>query len=249
MLSPADFIGHLESVSLENARQVNLSTRQDSKYLVSKAFFADWVHSIGLEYRVVHIDDEYSLPYLTRYFDTSDFAMYYDHIRGKGNRYKLRFRHYYATNQTFIESKFKNNKGVMYKHRMPRKCMNLSFSSAEDEFIRLNSTFERKMLHSVLWNSFKRITLVHESFEERMTIDFNLQFSLDKLHWHRLGEVVIIEVKKGVVANLNSTEQSLRLQGICPVGFSKYCTGMALIHPLVRTNLMNERLRIINKIA
>ena len=72
-------------------------------------------------YQVLEINNMRILPYSTTYLDTSDYLFYYQHVRGEFERYKLRYRKYEATNESFLEIKKKTNKGRTIKWRIENK--------------------------------------------------------------------------------------------------------------------------------
>ena len=58
------------------------------------------------------------------------------------------------------------------------------------------------------WNKFSRITFVHKTRKERLTIDVNLRFKDVESNKTNLGEIVIAEVKQ---AKKNLSSDFIRL--------------------------------------
>ncbi len=235
-----------DTVTLEEMKKVKLMNRTDTKYVTSLSRLKQLLSIADCEYMVQIIEGEKIMPYYTKYFDTPDCRMYYTHLHGKKSRQKVRVRRYESSNQAYLEVKLKNNKGRTRKMRVnldevdPQACA---------DFITEVAGFEPEILKPNIENRFSRITLVNRNMTERITIDYNLQFhNIVTDNCYRLDDIVIIELKR------NGREPSpivsiLRNLRIKQSGFSKYCIGMALTNPELKTNLVKERLRMINKIT
>ena len=101
-------------------------------------------------------------------------------------------------------------------------------------------------LEPVLNNSFYRMLLINPDQAERITLDFDLQFS-DRAAKVGFGPVVVAEVKRksshanSVFINwLHSAHQR-------PSSFSKYCLGLALLNPELKRNRIKPNLLQLQK--
>ena len=98
--------------------EVALMERVDDKYTISYEELKNILDNISNEYFCLEIDGKRSFSYQTEYLDTSENILFKNHQNGKLNRYKIRFRDYIESKKTFLEIKFKCNKGVTKKTRI-----------------------------------------------------------------------------------------------------------------------------------
>ncbi|MDP4185901.1 MAG: polyphosphate polymerase domain-containing protein [Bacteroidota bacterium] len=224
----------LESVSLEEMDAVRLMDRVDTKFICSLSELATLFEMTERFYRVLAINDKRVLKYMTKYFDTDSFAMYFAHQNGKLNRHKIRERIYIETGTTFLEVKFKNNKNRTIKSRIPRVMDGDSLNESEKEFLAEYSPFKAEELRLTLWNQFNRITLVSD--QERITIDFDLGFSKGDDQYMSLPPFAILEVKQNVSSPDTPIMKILNELDITPIGVSKYCMGVASVYPNIKAN-------------
>ena len=108
-------IAQFRKVSLPDLDKVELMNRIDLKFCFHFNQACHVFESIKDNYSVLEIDGQSIFSYYNTYFDTSDNQMYLNHHNGKLNRYKIRVRRYNQTNNSFLEIKFKNNKGRTIK--------------------------------------------------------------------------------------------------------------------------------------
>ena len=183
--------------------------------------------------------------YESPYFDTENFSLYNQHQNGIQNRFKIRFRNYIDSQLCFFEIKHKNNKGRTIKHRLSTNEMQLNNDAVNFllEKTQMNSGF----LNNKLTVTYSRLTFVHTSKCERVTLDLLLSCNnkTDKIDFLNL---VIAEVKQDK-SSLDSefikvmNQQKTKEGGIC-----KYCLGIALLYPEVKKNLFKEQINSLKKI-
>ena len=238
-----DALNNYGTITLEEMKAVRLMNRIDTKYVTTASILDKLLEAAGAEYRVQVIDGCRNMPYYTLYYDTEHYAMYMAHLHGKKRRQKIRMRRY-ASGTTFLEVKRKNNKGRTDKRRI--ECNSLEADGA-DTFIAENSMFQTSALRRRIENNFNRITLVNKAMTERVTIDTNLRFhNFETDECCDLPDVVVIELKR----DGNSESQLLRYLRDLRVtqgSFSKYCMGMALTDPSLKSNRFKPRLRLLRK--
>lgn len=104
-------------------------------------------------------------------------------------------------------------------------------------------------LQPVLTNNFQRITLVSKTFDERITIDFNLSFQ--KANGNGMLEapdLSIIEIKqnKRSYSSLGIILRDLRIK---QVGISKYCLGVSQLFSEVKKNRYKQKVRSFGKVT
>ena len=237
------------TVSLEEMEKVRLMNRIDTKYVADIRKIEELLRiAASSGYRIQEIDGRTNMPYYTRYYDTEDVQMFYQHHRGKKNRQKIRVRRYEGSaTPPFIEIKTKNNKGRTRKKRVAMdddRELTPYF-----DFLNGNSEYDASSLIPHIENHFYRITLVNPDMTERVTIDSNLEFhNLVTDRRVNLDKIGIIEWKRdgrNCTSELDSILKDLRIH---QSGFSKYCIGMAVTNPELRQNRLKKKLRMINRI-
>ena len=245
-----DIIDAFQPISLEEMGKVRLMNRIDTKYVTSIDNVRKLLEAASPHYFIQQIDGSSNMPYYTRYYDTDDTMMFYQHQRGKKNRQKVRVRRYEGSSTPpFIEIKTKNNKGRTSKKRAPMVDANNMELTPYYEFLDRNSSFDPSSLIPHIENHFYRITLVDKSMTERVTIDSRLEFhNLITGQKSSLDKIGIIEWKRDGRKRDSELDRILKELRIHPCGFSKYCVGMAVTNPGLRQNRLKKKLRMIDRL-
>lgn len=238
----------MEPISLEEMSGVKLMNRVDSKFLTTMPVLYRLLEAASGDFFVQDINGVRLAPYSTRYFDTRDVRMYYDHQRGKKSRRKVRIREYVNTGVLpFLEIKDKNNKGRTKKKRVSMDSGEYHTDYAD--FISKYSEFSAHELLPKIENRFNRITLVNKEKTERITIDTSLEFhNFVTDRDLSMPGLVIIEWKRDGMSSKSRLKPLLRQLKIRESGFSKYIIGMALTDSRLPRNNINKRLRFIDKL-
>ncbi len=247
MKSLREEISKLQSISLEEMDGVKLMSRNDKKYWISGEHLTEIIAEVAQDYFMLEVGSERLLPYTTIYYDTPLDDMYSNHHRGKKNRYKIRRRNYCATQSSFLEVKFKNNKGRTIKSRHTSDYNAKSFSLRDKEFIAKYTPYSSDELKRVLENRFYRITLVSKRMNERCTIDLDIHFKQGEQEV-ALSNLVVIEVKTDGRSHSVIADALLKLR-LRESGFSKYCIGRSLIDDSIKHNSFKLKHRQIEKIT
>lgn len=244
MIITKDF--SFKPIRLDEMDQVKLMNRTDTKYWFHEDLLYELLQYVEDDYFILKMEGKVALPYSTIYYDTKENKMFSAHHNGKLNRYKIRRRSYLLSGVSFLEVKFKNNKGRTIKNRIPSDYVERDFNDTENDFLMDQTPFSNDDLQQSLNNNFSRITLVNKNFKERCTIDFNIQFktstndvSLDKL--------VIVEVKTEGSPSTSPLALALRNQRIKTSGFSKYCVGRTVTDSSLKRNAFKQKIRMIEK--
>ena len=243
-----NILNSLSPTSLEEMDSVKLMNRTDTKFIFNKDKLSRILESSKKHYKVLEIDNKRLLNYKTVYFDTDNFFMYTAHQNGKLNRYKIRYREYIDSAITFLEVKFKSNKGRTVKKRIQRKEITAYFSKKAQKFIEKNTPFQANDLHANIWNNFSRITLVHKEDKERITIDLNLSYKSSDKNID-LPFLVISEVKQEKYTQSSDFIKLLRNEKILETSMSKYCIGNALLNKNIKYNRFKEKLLTLKKLS
>ncbi len=238
---------NFETISLKQMDRVKLMNRMDTKYWFAREHLQQILSQIRPHYYMLQIDGAHQMSYATTYFDTVDARLYTDHHNGKLNRYKIRKRAYVNSGISFLEVKFKSNKGKTNKKRIPAGTDLGSLSSKEIQFIESITPYSGDTLKTSLNNSFTRLTLVNKNFKERCTIDLNLAYHFQEKA-QALGNLVIIEIKSEGKPSLSPLVLALREHRIKATGFSKYCVGKTITDDGFKRNSFKKKVRRINKI-
>lgn len=244
-------------IALKEMDAVKLMDRRDTKFVFKRDLLPLILEKLSDKYRILQITKTRSQNYHTLYFDNHDFLLYTKHHNGKLNRYKVRYRQYIDSDLCFLEIKYKNNKGRTMKKRIgiqnsePLK-MNPVLSQKSKKFIVENSTISPDELVPKLWNKFTRLTLVEVQSKERITIDYNLKYSVSQMETPggtiALSKMVIAEVKQEKYTASSDFIQLMRENRIQQMRISKYCIGCCLLYDNLKYNNFKLKLLILNKI-
>jgi Fe-S cluster assembly scaffold protein SufB len=244
-------LSELTPISLKEMDRVKLQNRTDTKFV----FNADVLPAILTEmvpyYSILEIKENRTNSYQTLYYDTKDFLSYIRHHNGKANRIKVRFRKYIESELVYLEVKYKNNKSRTIKARTKTKNIEEGLSDFSKQFVEANSYsfFDEQEIIPTLWNSFTRLTLVHKTANERLTIDLNLGFkSFSDNREEHIPHIIIAEVKQEKASSNSDFIKAIRKYHIRQSSMSKYCVGTALLHKGIKQNNFKERILKINKL-
>ena len=224
-----------------------LRDRLDHKYVFPDDLLETVLMHCQKDYDILEINGHRTFNYITIYFDTADKSSFTDHHRGKGGRYKLRYRHYVESNVQYLETKWKTNKGRTHKERtsVPERPDLFKLETYAD-LLKQHFGLEAASYTPTLEVHYERITLLHRTQPEKLTIDQHLSFrhGPDAASFE---QIAIAEVK----TPRNSTplfHQIMRSLGIREGGMSKYCLGVIALYPDLKYNLFKQEYLRIQKI-
>lgn len=241
-LTPAIPEGY-QTISLEFLKQKGfLKDRLDHKYFFPDTLVERIFETCQRDYHLLQIGGHTQFTYHTWYFDTRKLDSYFDHHRGKCRRYKLRFRHYLESGVNYLELKIKNNKGRTHKERKQVVGDPVSFRlEAHQEY--LMDTFGLSAADFVpsLRVTYKRSTLLHESHQEKVTVDWDLEFEHENKKVTVPG-VAVAEVKtpRATRPQFDEVMRSLRIR---EGGLSKYILGSIALKPGLKYNSFKPEYR------
>ena len=231
---------------LQDLGETALMDRTDTKFVLPLNLGLQALTEMRTHYEVLEIDGQRLQPYNTLYFDTPDYYFYHEHLRCRTDRFKLRVRTYLVNELTFLEIKQRTNKGRTVKERIQLD----SFWPVLDAEA-LGWAVERLPaaawpLEPVLNNSFYRMLLINPDQAERITLDFDLQFS-DRARKVGFGPVMVAEVKRKSNHENSVFIDWLHTAHQRPSSFSKYCLGLALLNPELKRNRIKPNLLQLQK--
>ncbi|MBL4668243.1 MAG: polyphosphate polymerase domain-containing protein [Flavobacteriales bacterium] len=239
----------LDPISLKEMDRVKLQNRTDTKFVFNTNLLPIILNDIKKFYSILEIKDKRTNSYQTLYYDTKELKSYIQHHNGKANRIKIRFRKYVESDLNYLEIKFKNNKGRTIKSRTKTSNIETELSQVSKKFIEQHSFYNGNEVIPVLWNNFTRLTLVHKTKNERLTIDLNLGFKsfLDNTE-KEIPHIIIAEVKQEKASGNSDFIKAIRKYHIRKSSMSKYCVGTALLNKSLKQNNFKERILKINKL-
>lgn len=246
----SQLIDTFNSISLADMDSVKLMNRIDTKFIIGDSQLPELLKMALKHYRVVEIDGKRIIPYSSIYFDTDDTEMYMMHHNGKLNRYKVRMRSYVDSHICFLEIKRKNNKGRTSKKRIEISNEQFEMMTLEEKeqlFVERKSPYQAILLKPQIQNAFHRITLVDKNLTERVTLDTGLTYKkLPNGITKNVDGLVIIEIKQDGACHSHFRD-NLNELSISSGSLSKYCLGMVLVNPLLKSNRFKNKIRKITK--
>lgn len=231
--------------------RVKLQNRTDTKFVFEADLLPAILNEIKAFYSILEIKKKRTNSYKTLYYDTKELQSYIQHHNGKANRIKVRYRKYIESDLNYLEVKFKNNKSRTIKARTKTKDIETELSDFSKQFVLDNSYsfYGDNEIIPVLWNSFTRLTLVHKTDNERLTIDLNLGFKsfLDNRE-ENIPHIIIAEVKQEKASSNSDFIKVIRTHHVRKSRMSKYCIGTALLYKELKQNNFKERILKIKKL-
>ena len=233
-------------ITLAEMSAVALLDRIDTKYLLTRAQLPGVLAALQPAYRVLEVDGRRMSAYRTLYFDTPDFQLYRLHQGGRRVRYKVRSRQYVGTPLAFFEVKQKRGPNCTSKRRLATPELVTEMTGQLAAFLHAQGALPASELEPKLWVDYTRITLVGRATAERVTIDLDLRYSDDDGALALPG-LVIAELKSQGRPHASPLAHVMHQQLVRPAGFSKYCVGVSLLHPLLKHNRFSGILRRIDQ--
>ena len=239
---------HFTTISLKEMDAVKLMNRVETKFIFTLKELPELLSSIEEFYKVVKIEDKTILSYESFYFDDKDHFFYNEHLRGRQDRYKVRYRRYVDSNLTFFEVKHKR-KGRTRKTRIKTIAHQTELGTEEQSLLKELSVPKTDLIPSIS-NSYIRISLVNKTSVERLTLDIDLRFE-HKDTKNELSDLVIAELKQERITRSSPFYLAAKRLHLRPFRLSKYCTGLVQMKELngLRFNRFKKKLLHINKLS
>lgn len=230
-------IKEFDAISLSKLDETGarLLNKVESKYLMTVGQCMDFLTGISDLYRVLEVRNTRIGRYETIYFDNDSFITYLQHHNRKGTRYKLRYRHYESSGETYLEVKKKSNKDVTEKQRLMTSWPATGFLPEEKEFLKSEFPFDYREFNPVLMTVYDRFTLVSIRSPERITLDVGVLFNNGQRSIS-FPELVIAGIKHERGVKNSPALSALHEMHIRRQGFSKYCIGPSLLYDWLKNN-------------
>ncbi len=223
-----------------------LQRRTDTKFAVTRTRLPALLLALCRSFDLVTAGEARVAQYQTVYFDTFDLRFFNDHVRGRRPRVKVRVRSYPDRELSFIEVKRKTARDETVKAREEREGP-LSLHHRDEVFVGRHVSIPAPLVPSVR-TDFRRITLVGREHEERITIDFGIEFGTHSAR-RCLPGLAIVELKQPRFRGRSPGALALRQGRARQVSFSKYCVGVALLHMCRHRRQALSRMRIAMRVA
>ena len=222
-----------------------LQTRVDRKYLLRPEAFERLLEALAGRARVLEIGGRRSFGYESVYFDTPDLLAYRAAAHGRRRRFKVRTRTYLDSGECVLEVKTSSGRGETVKERRthdPASRDRLDADAAA--FVRERITADvAGELAPVLTTTYARSTLVDRDEAFRMTCDVGLVCAGPDGACLRVDDHVLVETKSAGSARL--PDRLLWAAGCRPMTISKYCVGLAALHPGLPANRWHRTLHLL----
>ena len=115
-----DPLAQFAPISLEDLTvQAALLQRFDTKYIVPLQRIEDVYAALSDSTLILENDGMRATSYVTAYFDSEDLHTYFDHLKKRRKRFKIRTRYYAESTDGFLEIKIQMPRGQTRKVRWP----------------------------------------------------------------------------------------------------------------------------------
>ena len=239
-------LNKFETITLSEMDDVKLMSRTDTKFAFNFFKLSNILEKLSQFYRVLSIDGNLIHDYKSLYFDTEDRKFYIEHHNRRVNRNKVRFREYVGSGLTFLEIKLKNNKGKTIKKRIKVDSISEEITKKQQRYIHKIIGYPIEV-SAKQWINFSRVTFVHKTQKERLTMDINLTFN-NKKDEGDLKNIVIAEVKQERMSRSSDFMRIAKEMSILPMRLSKYCISSMQLYPQLKQNRFKEKQLFINKL-
>ena len=239
-------LNKFETITLSEMDDVKLMSRTDTKFVFNLSRLSEFLEKLSPFYKVLLIDGNLIHDYKSLYFDTEDRKFYIEHHNRRVNRNKVRFREYVGSGLTFLEIKLKNNKGKTIKKRIKVNSISEEITEQQQKYIHKIIGYPIEV-SAKQWINFSRVTFVHKTQKERLTMDVNLTFN-NKKDEGDLKNIVIAEVKQERMSRSSDFMRVAKEMSILPMRLSKYCMSTLSLNPKLKKNRFKEKSLFINKL-
>lgn len=224
---------------------VKLMDRTDTKFVFPLEDLPSILKEAQENYKVLDVNGYKISRYESLYFDTRNFDLYYNHHRGKANRFKVRCRKYVESDLNFFEVKFKSNKGRTIKDRVKQSSIDGSIKDKAEKLLLEKTPMQPANLEAKFWVNYSRITLVNKYSAERVTIDIDLTFKNEEQN-KTIHNLVIAEVKQDKATG-SFFIKLMKRRHIREGSISKYCFGVVSLFEKMKSNNFKLKLILLKK--
>jgi hypothetical protein len=239
----------MDPISLDELNEVAaLQTRVDRKYVVPRESLASVLDALGDDCHVLDFGGARDSLYESVYFDTPDLASYLSAARKRRRKFKIRTRAYLDTGACYLEVKTAGGRSTTVKERIEYALDDRDVITDEGrEYVNAVmaetgvADLRETPLEPRLVTGYRRSTLYIPSSGARATIDLGLELKTDDGRKLVLPELAVVESKSA--GGPTVVDKLLWRHGHRPDSISKYCVGLAALHPELPSNKWRRVLR------
>ncbi|HXC03298.1 MAG TPA: polyphosphate polymerase domain-containing protein [Bacteroidia bacterium] len=233
-------------MTLIQMEKLSLQNRTDTKYILPEHYLPEILKILAPDYHILDVEGMRQNRYETHYLDTPELRFYHEHLHGKLNRYKIRFRKYPDNQLCFLEIKFKNNKGRTLKTRIRTNQETDTLCGPEAAYLEANTPFRASELVYQTSVYFNRVTLISRTSEERLTFDTGLEFRNTTQTYQAKG-LLVAELKQEKPVK-SEFSMLMKKRNTPESALSKYCYAMLCLNPALKNNTFKPVLLQINRL-
>jgi hypothetical protein len=230
-------LSRFETISLEElSSQAELLRRFDTKYVVPLHQLSQLYDALPLSTKILTIAENSNTSYVTNYYDTVDFQTYFDHLKQRRKRFKIRTRYYGASSDGYLEIKIKMSRGQTQKVRWALDVNDVHSPLGDEHRGMINGALANASYDALkgtyvktLETTFLRSTFFIPTAVERITIDTNFQATLHDASTNLGAHNAIVEIKSP--SQIGPTHRIFTQMGIRPSSVSKYCVALTALRP------------------
>ncbi|CAB4572185.1 unannotated protein [freshwater metagenome] len=232
-----DALSRFATISLEElSSQAELLRRFDTKYIVPLPQLNSLYDALPAATRILAVNGISETSYVTNYYDSADLHTYFDHLKQRRKRFKIRTRYYDEPANGYLEIKIKMPRGQTQKVRWALDVNDVMSPLQEPHTTMLtdallNVSYEglTRPYSQTLQTTFERSTLFDPHAHERITIDTHLEATLGNSSINLGATHAIVEIKSSTQSS--QTHRIFTHMGIRPRSVSKYCVAMTALRP------------------
>lgn len=230
--------------------------RVETKFLLTEQQLISLLPELKEDYYILEIADKSVFGYENIYMDTENYDFYNDYQEKKDFRSKVRSREYTDSGHAFFEYKQKQG-SLSRKFRYPIDLKDHGKMTKESEkfyegiSMWFNGHKQPKKLSKSLKTEYKRLTLCSKDSSERVTIDFEIEFTFlrgEKKKSYKLGNAVIIESKstnQKCKSHIIMKKYNINKASAC----SKYCLWLILCKVFKEKGRLKDTIKILTSMS
>lgn len=225
-----ELIKNFKSIHFSELPDSMLINRVDTKYFFNSNLVTNLFDLLKDDYLIIDYGHGLLNNYITAYYDTDDLLFYNAHHNKRNRRLKVRQRTYTNSDLDYFEVKHKiNGRTLKDRKKISLKNLGLNLENFSNQYL------ENTFVNEKIITTFDRITFVDLLKSERVTIDFDLQFSNNN-NSKILKNVIILELKQDGLNRNSKIFSILKSLNIRESKFSKYFVGMNLLNSDIKYN-------------
>lgn len=210
--------------------------------LLPRAKVADFLSAISGRYRALGSEGVRAQLHESLQFDTPDRSLILSPELHDGTKTTVRYRRYESIGQSFFEVEHLLANGEHLKRRLRVDGLSPFIQGEAAELLTKVCGLAPHDLEPALGITFRRMSLLGADTEEVVNIDLGLHF-VNENGSAEVPGIAIVEIKHLPGDDISPVTEVLDDLGARPRTLSKYCTGLTLLDPSLKTAQFREQLR------